>query len=520
MWPCSLPDFRNKLGRGCCKDMRTSVANPLADILALSAGLILPFAFAPFGWFPLAVLAPALLFSVWVSASAGRALWRGWLFGVGMFGIGTSWIQISLHQFGVPLLAFSVSATVLFVAFLALYPGLLGYLAIRCAPPSAGLRLLLVWPALWTLMEWLRGWFLTGFPWLNLGYSQIDAPLAGLAPVLGVYGVSWTTAFSAGLACYLVKSRSGHWPSYLVLALALWGGSALLGRVTWTQATGAPLRVALIQGNVEQLEKWQPAERYATLERYVSLSNPYLGADVIIWPETAIPMFYDEARPFLERLQRLAKRFQTQFVVGIPYSDGGRDYNSVIGVGTKAGFYHKRHLVPFGEFIPFPSLLMPFLERVGLRVANFSSGEPIQPDFIAGGQAIGVSICYEDAFGEEVIDALPRAGLLVNVSNDAWFGDSIAPHQHLQIARMRALETGRFLLRSTNTGISAIISPQGKIVQRAPQFEPHALALQIYAHQGATPYTWIGNWGIITPLAIVAIGGFIRRPGEIFRRRN
>ncbi|MGH8580442.1 MAG: apolipoprotein N-acyltransferase, partial [Gammaproteobacteria bacterium] len=338
--------------------MRSSVANALADILALSAGLILPFAFAPFGWFPLAVLAPALIFSVWDSASAGRALWRGWLFGIGMFGVGTSWIQISLHQFGMPVLAFSVSATALFIGFLAVYPALLGYLAIRCSPRSAGLRLLLVWPALWALTEWLRGWLFTGFPWLNLGYSQIDAPLAGLAPVLGVYGVSWITAFSAGLICYLVKPGSRHWLSYLVLALALWGGSALLGRITWTQATGTPLRVALIQGNVRQSDKWQPAERYATIERYLSLSSPYLGADVIVWPETAIPMFYDEARPFLEQLQRLAKRFDTQFVVGIPYSDGARKYNSVIGVGTNAGVYHKRHLVPFGEFIPFASVLI------------------------------------------------------------------------------------------------------------------------------------------------------------------
>ncbi|MGH6635943.1 MAG: apolipoprotein N-acyltransferase [Gammaproteobacteria bacterium] len=481
---------------------------------------MLPFAFAPFAWFPLAVLAPALLFSVWASASAGRALWRGWLFGIGMFGVGTSWIQISLHQFGVPVLAFSVSATALFIGFLALFPALLGYLAIRCSPRSVGLRLLLVWPALWTLTEWLRGWLFTGFPWLNLGYSQIDAPLAGLAPVLGVYGVSWATAFSAGVICYLVKHRSRHWPGYLALALALWGGSALIGRIAWTHATGAPLRIALIQGNVEQSDKWQPAERYATLERYVSLSSPYLGADVIIWPETAIPMFYHEARPFLEQLQRLAKRFETQFVVGVPYSDGTRDYNSVIGVGSETGVYHKRHLVPFGEFIPFASILNPFLERVGLRAASFSSGEPIQPAFIAGGQAIGVSICYEDAFGEEVIDALPGAGLLVNVSNDAWFGDSIAPHQHLQIARMRALETGRFLLRATNTGISAIIGPQGKILKRAPQFEPHALAMKVYAHQGASPYTRIGNWGIVTPLIVIAVGGFIRRRGEIPRRHN
>ncbi len=481
---------------------------------------MLPFAFAPFGWFPLAVLAPALLFSAWAAASAGRALWRGWLFGVGMFGVGTSWIQISLHQFGVPVLAFSASATALFIGFLALYPALLGYIAIRCSPRSADLHLLLVWPALWTLTEWLRGWLFTGFPWLNLGYSQIEAPLGELAPVLGVYGVSWATAFSAGFACYLVKHRSRHWPGYLAIASALWGGSALLGQITWTHATGAPLRVALIQGNVEQFDKWQPAERYATLERYVSLSSPYLGADIIIWPETAIPMFYHEARPFLERLQRLAKRFETQFVVGIPTSDGARDFNSVTGVGAETSVYHKRHLVPFGEFIPFASVLIPLMERVGLRAASFSSGEQVQPVFIAGGQAIAVSICYEDAFGEEVIDALPRAGLLVNVSNDAWFGNSIAPHQHLQIARLRALETGRFLLRSTNTGISAIVSPQGEILQRAPQFEPYALAMKVYAHQGATPYTRIGNWGIVTPLAIVAVGGFIRRRGEIVRRHN
>jgi apolipoprotein N-acyltransferase len=473
----------------------------LGDLAALLAGALLPLAFAPFQIFPLAIISPAILFRLWQGVSARRAFARGWLFGLGLFGVGISWVQVSIHQFGLPVLAFSVSATVLFVVILSLYPAAVGYLANRFFPGGERLRFLLALPALWTGIEWFRGWFLTGIPWLNLGYSQIDAPLAGLAPVLGVYGVSLAVAWSAGVLGYVFTIRR----MYLIACLLpLWGGAWLLGQVPWTEpVAGEPLEVALIQGNVQQAIKWEPSQRQAMLEHYLSLTTPHWGKDLIIWPETAIPEFYSETSPYVQALKAQAKATGTDVLAGVPYLESREVYyNSVTSLGQGA-FYHKRHLVPLGEFMPLEPVMGKLLDFLSIPMSSFTSGSHDQPLLRAAGQAIGVSICYEDVFGEEVIDALPEAGLLVNVSNDAWFGDSLAPHQHLEIARMRALETGRYLLRATNTGISAIIDEQGKVIARSPQFESHALTAKVNAYQGITPYARWGNHAIVLFLAIL-----------------
>ena len=479
------------------------------------AGTMLPLAFAPFDLFPVAVIVPALLFRSWLRATPLRAFWRGYLFGLGMFAVGASWIQISIHQFGLPVLLFSVSVTALFVAIVSLYPALLGFVANRFFKDSDRLRLLLVFPALWTLTEWLRGWLFSGFPWLNLGYSQINAGLAGLAPVLGVYGVSWAVAFTAGTLCYLFGASARTWRPYLLLLITLWVSASLSGRLSWTRPVSGPLQIALVQGNISQPLKWLPSQRVATLERYLELSRPYLGVDLIVWPETAIPAFYFEAKPFLQHLADLADKFGTEFIIGLPYRKRGAAeyFNSVISIGKQPGIYHKRHLVPFGEYLPLEPVLGPLLTFLRVPLSGFSSGDAVQPALNAARHTIGASICYEGAFGEEVIDALPKAGLLVNVSNDAWFGDSIAPHQHLEMARMRALEGGRFLLRATNTGISAVIDPKGKVIARSPQFEATALGAEIRAYGGTTPYVYMGNMAVIAPLAGALFWGLNRARG-------
>ncbi len=476
----------------------------LGDLGALLGGAMLPLAFAPFGLSPLAMLSPACLFLLWTELSPGRSFWRGWLYGLGMFGCGVSWIQISIHQFGLPVLAFSVTVTLLFVAFLALFPAALGYVVNRFFPGPGWVRFLLVLPAAWTLLEWLRGWVLTGFPWLNLGYSQIDTPLAQLAPVLGVYGVSLAVAWSAGVIGY-VFSRPRRL-SLLVLLLPLWGGAWLMGKVSWTRPASEPIEAALIQGNITQTIKWSPAQYQATLDRYLTLSAPHWGVDLIVWPETAIPGFYNDAEPVVEKLKALSENTGTEVLIGVPFLaslDGEIYFNSVVQIGQEPRFYHKRHLVPFGEYLPLESILGRVLKFLAIPMSGFSAGAKAQPWLQAAGHPVGISICYEDAFGEEIIDALPEASLLVNVSNDAWFGDSIAPHQHLEMARMRALEAGRYLLRATNTGISAIIDPRGKILARSPQFEAHALVAKATPYQGATPYARFGNYPIVILLILL-----------------
>lgn len=485
----------------------------LGDGLSLLAGASLPLAFAPFGWYPLAVPALAALFALWLSSSSHQAFWRGWLFGLGMFGVGTSWVYVSIHYFGNIEPAVAAVVTVLFVATFALYPGLLGYLLTRLFPqPSPG-KLLVVFPAGWTLAEWVRGWFLTGFPWLDLGYSQIDSPLSGIAPLLGVYGVSWVTAFSAALLL-VILGWQGTWRLRAVLGLILlWGTAWLPGQVNWVQPQGPAVRVSLVQGNITQDMKWNPDQLQPTLDLYRRLTEEHWDSKLVIWPETAVPDFYHEvAKGFLADMAAEARANHTDLLTGIPVFDftTERYYNSIISLGAHEGFYYKHHLVPFGEFFPLRSVLSAVQGFFEVPMSDFSSGALGQPPLRAASFRIGASICYEAAFGEEIIRSLPAADLLVNVSNDAWFGDSLAPHQHLQMARMRALEGGRYLLRATNTGISAIIDPRGRLVATSPQFQVHVLTGTVRAMRGATPYVVYGNVPVILGLGVLIAVALVR----------
>ena len=492
------------------------------DLLAAAAGVLLPLAFAPYNLFPVSILSLAFLFAALLRLSPARGFWRGWLFGMGMFGVGVSWIFVSIHKFGsasVPLAAF---LTLLFVAVMALYPALFGYLALRILNrPRAGeraapvLELLLVLPALWVLVEWWRGWFLSGFPWLNLGVSQINAPLSGLVPILGEYGVSWAVAFSSTLLVLMLRRREMLWRC-MMLFVVLWAGGWLAGKVEWTSPDGPPLRVALLQGNVPQEIKWLPEQLLPNLELYSSLTAQHWDSDLIVWPETAITAFYHQLEDgFIKQLQRAAEDYNTDLLAGLPVTDpdSGHYYNAVMSVGSSRGFYRKHHLVPFGDFLPFEEQLRGLIDFFDLPMSSFSPGPARQPLLQAAGHKIGISICYEDAFGAEVIRTLPEAGLLVNVSNDAWWGDSFGPHQHLQIAAMRALEGGRPMVRATNTGITALVDHRGRIVSTAPQFEVTVLSGMVQPRRGATPYVRWGNLPVVVSMLALLGVIFLRRVG-------
>jgi len=473
---------------------------------ALATGAVLPFAFAPFGLFPLAYLAPAVLFLLWLEGSAARAAWRGFLFGLGMFGVGVSWVYVSLHNYGHMPVPLAGLATFLFVAGLALYPALLGWLQARLFERVRPFHLLLTLPALWTLFEWWRGWFLTGFPWLNLGYSQSDVAPVGYASWLGVYGVSLACALVAGLLAQSWRAPEKFLRRYLPALLAIFVGGGLAGRVEWTEPVGAPIEAALVQGNVPLALKWQPAYREPILERYRALSARAPQARLVVWPEAAIPARLDEVDPrYLTALQQEGATRGAEFLIGAVEGRGREYYNSVVVLGADVASYRKQHLVPFGEFLPLPGLFRWLLDSLQIPMSDFSQGAPDQPLLTAAGQKIGVSVCYEDAFGEEVIRQLPGATLLVNVSEDAWFGDSFAPHQRLQMARLRALETGRPMLRAANTGPSAAIDHRGQVLARSPQFEVFVLPVTVEPRQGATPYIRFGN-GLILMLLFGFIG--------------
>ncbi|MCP5196316.1 MAG: apolipoprotein N-acyltransferase [Gammaproteobacteria bacterium] len=480
----------------------------LTDLLAFTAGALSTLAFAPFGLWPFAILLPVVLLWSWDHATPRQAALRGGLFGLGLFGCGIYWIYISLHDYGNAPALFAALATFAVVWLMALYPAVVGWLLIRWGPPPGSRRWLLAFPALWTLLDWIRSWLFTGFPWLALGYSQIDAPLGQFAPYLGVFGVGWTVLLSAGLLraslCDGNRVRLERLGLLAVLWLSAWG----LGRIHWAEPAGPPLQIAIIQGNIAQNQKWQPDALDATLYRYIQLSLPEHDRNqVIIWPETAIPAFYQNVRPFIDALATRAQRDQVDYVTGLPTGSWETSifHNSVARIGSTVAFYHKRRLLPFGEYLPLREFFLFFRSWVTIPMADFTAGDHNQPLLQVGGQPVGISICFEAVFGSEIRQSLPKATWLINVSNDGWFKDSTAPHQHLQIARMRALEVERYMARSTNTGVSAILDERGQIVVQAPQFQPVAIRGEVHPLRGLTPYA---RWGDI-PSVVLMIASLV-----------
>ena len=482
-------------------------------LACLGAGALTSFAFSPYDIYPLAVLGPAALIAIWLKAGPGRAFYSGYLFGLGLFGAGVNWIHISINLFGGVNFIGAMALTLLFVAILALYPALVGYVSrrffSRCSP---FIYLALTAPSIWVLGEWLRGWLFTGFPWLDLGYSQIDTPLGGLAVLTGVYGVSWSLMLTAAAIVGLFKTGGRQKSIILAAALCLWGAGWLAGKHAWTRFQGSDISVALVQGAVPQQLKWNTEMQQVSLDLYKGLSAPYLGSDLIIWPETAIPMFYYPGAHLENELLGITRHGHARLLTGLPYVDRKTDryYNSIVMFNDKVSYYHKRHLVPFGEYLPFKTLLGNLLKFLQIPMSDFSAGTAARPLLEDDKFAIGVSICYEDTFGEETIEALPDAEILVNISNDAWFGDSAAPHQHLQMARMRALESGRYLLRATNNGVSAVINEKGKITDRSTQFVPTVLAGTARLFEGMTPYARLGNTPVISAAFLLLLIPLIR----------
>jgi apolipoprotein N-acyltransferase len=473
------------------------------------AGAATVLAFAPAGLFPLALVTFALLVHLWIDAEPRRAFFSGYWFGLGLFGAGVSWIYVSLNRFGGMPMPLAALATVLFCAFLALFPAAAGWLQARIPAPRA-VRACLLIPAAWVLLEWLRGWVFTGFPWLAVGYAGVGWPLQGYAPIFGVFGLSFATLSAAGMGWLML--RPARRLAFLAAFLLLLGGGEALRHFEWSQRAGAPVSAALLQGNIEQDLKFDPRRYPRVLETYARLAEE-TRARLIVLPETAIPRFYDGIEPqYLARLEAIAKRNAGDLLLGVPYrSAPGEYYNSVLTLGASARqAYHKAHLVPFGEFVP--SGFGWVLRVVQIPLSDFSRGAPEQPPLAVAGQRVAVNVCYEDAFGDEIARRLPEATLLVNVSNVAWFGDSLAPGQHLQIARLRAVETGRMHLTATNTGITAAIDRDGRVLARLPAFSEGRLEVSAQGYAGTTPYARYRDWPVvIASLLVLGIPVFIAR---------
>ncbi|HEX4267863.1 MAG TPA: apolipoprotein N-acyltransferase [Steroidobacteraceae bacterium] len=488
--------------------------------LAFGVGALLAGAFAPFEWWPLAILCPAALMWLWEEAAPREAAWTGFCFSFGTFLAGTYWVYVSVHDLGKAPVWMTIGIMLGLIGIMALYNALIGYLVARWLPRAGAWRWLVGIPAAWLLIEWLRGWFLSGFSWLSLGYSQTDTWLARLAPVFGVYGISLLLLTSAGALVALIR---GNARMRLIAGLTLvvpWAVGAALGPVRWTHPSGAPVSVAVIQADIPQDEKWQDAYEDKILQRYRQMTESVLGTKLIVWPEAALPEPANNMLPYIAAVDRMTQARGSSLVMGtVSASDDGQHYyDSILALGKQASWYSKDHLVPFAEFFPVPHFVRTWLRLMSLPYDSFTRGGTHQSPLPVAGLQLGATVCYEVGYGSYMLGMLPKADALVNVTNDAWFGHSTARYEQFQMARMRALEEGRSMIVATNDGISAVIGPRGEVLASAPPFQQYVLRSSITPRAGITPFTRVGNW-LIVSLAALGLaaslwnGGLRRRAG-------
>ena len=485
----------------------------LLRLAFFAAGAMLTIAFAPLGFNALAPLVLLPILSACVHARPREAARLAFWFGAGLFLFGTYWLYTSIHVFGQAPLWVAILLMVGLVVIMGWYFAAIGWL-VTVLTGGNSWRLVLAAPAGWVAVEWFRGWFLTGFPWMSIGYSQVNSPLAGWLPVLGVYGASFLVVLSASALLLVLeraasRRRAGQWAA-VAIAVAPWIVGAGLQWVQWTEPAGAARTTTIVQGGVSQDRKWLPEQYPVTLDLYRDSIARHPDSDLILWPEVAIPAAVDQVEGYLELLQLdLEERGQILLLGILERPERDTIYNSVVMIdGGERQAYRKRHLVPFGEYFPVPDWVRERMRLMSLPHTDMSRGEATQPLLeTSGGDRLAAVICYEDAYGAEQLYALPEATILINVSNDAWFGDSIAPHQHLEIARVRAAEAGRYVVRAANNGISAFIGPRGELLQTAPQFQYAALTADVLPMRGATPYSVVGNWPVIG-LTLLIIAGF------------
>lgn len=488
----------------------------LPPLLLLVAGALQTLTFSPFHWWWLGP--PAILLVLLACLQADpKALFRaGWLMGLGLFGTGASWVYISISVYGNTSAPIALLLTAAFVAGLALFPALTFWAWGKLAGTHP-VRRLILFPALWILGDWVRGWLLTGFPWLYLGTAHVDGPLAGYAPLFGVFALTFLVVASGvalyGLIWLLSRQRRAAAAALAAPLLLAWLAGPLLAKFNWTERQPEPISVAAMQGNIPQQIKWDPEFLIEQIHIYLDLSAEDWNRDLLLWPETAIPLPQDRAAPIFERiLDELGPN--STLITGIPwhgFSERLEDFtyhNSIMALGQGDGFYHKRKLVPFGEYVPMEQWLRGLIGFFDLPMSSFTRGPAQQSPLRVRDKRVMPFVCYEIAYPDFVATHARHTDLLITISNDGWFGHSLGPLQHQQIARMRALETGRFLLRGTNNGITAIIDDRGQVTDTIPQFTRDTLRGEVYLVKGNTPYMQAGSWPILTLAAILIV--FVR----------
>lgn len=471
-------------------------------LISLISGGALPFSFAPLHIFMLALISPALLLYGYLqSHNLKQLLLNSYLFALGFFTVGVSWVYVAMHQFGQLNIVASVAISLLFIVVLSVAFILQALIFYYFRQRSIVCQALLVFPATWVICEWLRGWLFTGFPWLELGFSQSNSWLSAYLPVIGSYGVSFLITFSAGLLVLLWRYKKHYW-RYLSILAIIWLLAFALSFVRWTHLNGKRLTISMIQGNVPQSIKWQPNQVLPTLTRYQQLTISHWN-QLVIWPEAASPILAQEISNYLSRLSAIAKKNHSTIIFGTPTEKNDQFFNSIMAVGRNHGQYDKRHLVPFGEYTPL--LLSSLTNVMNLPMSNFSPGAPLQTLIKIDGIAISTLLCYEIAYTSLIRHDMPQAQLLLNLSDDAWFGHSFAAAQQLQIAQTRAKQVGRYLLSVTNNGITAIVNANGNIIARLAPFHKAVLSGTVPMLSGRTPWVIVGDSPVILLMLLLLL---------------
>ena len=483
---------------------------------ALLAGALLPLAYSPIDFWPLQIVSLAWLYLLMQQRTPSEAARLGFAYGVGAFGVGTSWVYVSIHDFGNAPPALAGVITAGFVLLLAGYVALQFYLYRRYCTQRASA--IVGFAATWVLGEWLRGWLFTGFPWLYLGYPHVTTFLSGIAPLFGVLGLTFvialSSAFVGDLVLYATRRNTelrAHWLRTFVALIALWSVSFALRDIAWTSPKDAPpLSVGLVQGNVEQNLKFDPAHLQDGLNRYASLSSTLWENDLVVWPETAIPLVYQREPDLIAQLNAQASANNATLISGVFFQTPDAVHNSLATFGDGSGVWHKQKLVPFGEYVPLRNVLSTLLQLFALPQSSLQPGPDDQMLLAAGPHQIAAFICYEVVYPDFVRYYGRDADLLLTVSNDTWFGASWGPHQHLQMATMRARELGRHMVRATNNGISALIDERGAITATVPQFTATVLQGEVRLFEGSTPFARWGSWPVLLLSIAVLMAAALR----------
>ena len=491
----------------------TDLTRRYALVLAPISGALITLSFAPYGFWPLSLVS-LIVFALLAGSDVKRPLLVGWLYGFGLFLSGVSWVYVSIHEHGGASVPLAGLLTLLLTGGIGFIPALCFILCRRlCKTPAT---MLLIFPALWVISEWLFSWFLTGFPWLFVGYGHLSSPLAGWLPVIGSLGVSLLVAMSA--ACVVTAWRYSDKSRVIAvwLLVSIWVGGIVLARIDWVEDTQQERRFTLVQPNIVQAIKWDRRYFDRVINTTRELTSRSADADIVVWPEAAIPRAYPYSQPLLIELGRVARQQNYELITGVPVvekADDGQSniYNALLTLGDKRQAYYKTKLVPFGEFVPLEGVLRGLISFFDLPMSSFKSGGRGQQPLEVSGIKLAPVICYEVAYGHYTAVQAKNSDILLTVSNDSWFGKSLGPLQHFEMARIRAVENGRYVVRATNNGISAIIDHRGGVVARSEQFVAATVNGTAKVMAGTTPFNRYGEWPVVLMAWLLLIAGLLYR---------